>query len=106
MPIARERLLHAATTALGVVALALVIANSILLLGNHARQAEVNSRQAFINQSTRLARLNGELVNTLAQVAVKRNDDALRTLLTANGITINVNAPAAAVTAKKPATKD
>ena len=105
MPIARERLLHRATVVLGAVALALVVVNAVLLVGNQQRQGEVNGRQAFINQSARLARLNQELVNTLAQVAVKRKDDALRDLLTANGITINANASAAAAPASKPATK-
>lgn len=91
MPIARERLLHRATVVPGAVALTLMVVNAVLLVGNQQRQGEVNGRQAFINQSARLARLNQELVNTLAQVAVKRKDDALRNLLTANGITINAN---------------
>jgi hypothetical protein len=105
MTIARERLLHRTALALGVLALALVTANSVLLVGNQQRQDEINSRQAFINQSMRLARLNQELVSALAQVAVKRKDDALRALLTANGITINVNAPVATTPASKPSTK-
>ena len=96
----REPLLYRLSMLLGVVALVLVIINSILLLGNQRRQNEVNSRQAFINQSVRLSRLNQALVNTLAQAAVKKKDDAIRKLLSDNGIKISVTAPATAVAEK------
>lgn len=99
----RERLLYRVTMVLGVVALVLVVINAVLLIGNQQRQSEVNARQAFINQSVRLSRLNQGLVNTLAQAAVKNKDDDIRKLLSENGIEINVTAPAAPASTHSPA---
>lgn len=70
-----------------------------LLLGNQRHQAEVNGRQAFINQSVRLSRLEQALVNTLAQAAVKKKDDAIRKLLSDNGTKISVTTLATAAVA-------
>jgi len=102
MPSDREPLLYRVTMLLGVVSLILVVINSVLLLGNQHRQNKVNRRQEFINQSVRLSRLNQELVNALAQAAVKNKDNAIRKLLAENGIKISVNATAASTSSGSP----
>jgi hypothetical protein len=81
-------------TALSGLALVLVVLNAFLILGNESRQAEVNQRQQYINQSVQLARVSQALVSALAQAAVKSDDKDIRELLTSSGITIQVNPPA------------
>ena len=77
-----------ALTGLAAVAVVLVLANIWLVLGNQPRQAEVNQRQQFINQSTQMSRLNEGLVRAIAAAAVTTNDDTLRGLLTEQGINV------------------
>jgi len=83
------------STILAVLSLALVVANSVLILSNQSVRTEVDQRQQFLNQSIQLSRLNQELVNGLAAVALKNNNTAIRDLLASNGITVLVNQPAA-----------
>ncbi len=73
--------------------LVLVIINIVLFTGNRSIQAEVNTRQQFINQSLQLDRLNRELITALANLAARNNDEQLRNLLTSHGITFSVNQP-------------
>jgi hypothetical protein len=72
-------------------ALVLVIINIVLFTGNRSIQAEVNTRQQFINQSLQLDRLNRDLVTALANLASRINDEQLKNLLTSHGITFSVN---------------
>ncbi len=74
-------------------ALVLVIINIVLFTGNRSIQAEVNTRQQFINQSLQLDRLNRDLVTALANLASRNNDEQLKNLLTSHGITFSVNPP-------------
>ena len=83
-----------AATGIAVLALVLVIANSILVLDNESRQAEVNQRQQFINQSVQLARISQSLVTALAQTAVKNDDKDIREMLASSGFTIQQASPA------------
>ena len=69
-------------------------ANVGLSLNNRAAQAEVNQRQQFINETVQLARLNNQIVQALANLAVQTNDESIRRLLAAQGITITTQ-PAA-----------
>ena len=48
-------------TALAAVSLALVIVNGTMFTANQSAQAEVNSRQQFINQSVQIARVEDSL---------------------------------------------
>ena len=76
-----------AIAALGVV---LAVTNMVLFERNRALQAEVSSRAQFIQQSVQLEALNREIVNAIAGLAVRNKDDALKTILTQQGITFNV----------------
>src|SRR5450755_2712791 len=92
-------------TALSLVALLLVVGNIVLAIGNQNRQADVNQRQQFINQSIQLSRANQMLINALAQAAAKNGDADIRELLAANGITFSVSNPAPASLPSKRITK-
>ena len=92
-------------TALSVAAFLLVVGNILLAIDNQKRQAEVNQRQQFINQSIQLSRANQVLINTLAQIAAKNGDAEIRDLLAANGITFSINNPASAAAPAKPPAK-
>ena len=75
-------------TALAALALILVLICTGLFFGNRATQAEVNARQQYINQTVQLGRLNTQVAQFLANLAVQTNDRRIRDLLAANGITI------------------
>lgn len=79
------------TTALAIIALVLVTVNGVLIFRNQKLQRTISSRQQFINQSAVLSRVNHQLVNELARVAVKKKDKALRELLADSGIKIHIN---------------
>ena len=76
--------------ALGVV---LVLTNMVLFERNRSLQGEVNSRAQYIQQSVQLEGLHREMVNAIANLAVRNKDDALKTILTQQGITFNVGPP-------------
>src|SRR5213593_1416852 len=64
--------------ALGVV---LVLVNMVLVERNRTLQAEVNARGQYIQQTARVDGLHRELINAIANLAVRNKDDALRTIL-------------------------
>jgi len=72
-----------------------VVVNGFLFLGNQTIRTEVGARQQYINQTTQVAQLNQELINALAAASVKNKNNALRDILTANGITVTVTQPPA-----------
>jgi len=74
--------------------LALVIANIVLVQTNRGLARENVEKQQFIQGTVTLEALNKEIVNALVELSVKKQDDQLRALLAANGITFNVNPPA------------
>jgi len=74
---------------LGAVTLVVTVANMFLFSTARALQAEVNGRQQFIQQSVQLEVLNRDLINAIAALAVRRQDEQLRGLLAAHGITIS-----------------
>jgi len=93
--------------------LILVFLNVWLVLSDQSRQAEINQRQQYINQSIRLSRINEGLVRALATAAATNKDDKLRKLLTDQGINFTYTpntaatmgtAPAASGAAPAPAT--
>jgi hypothetical protein len=75
--------------------LLLVLMNVLLSLGNHSLRVDVNERQQFITQSIQLEGLHREIVTVLASVAVKDNNEQLKTLLASQGIDL-VDDPKAA----------
>lgn len=81
-------------------ALAIVLAftNMVLFERNRSLQQEVGSRTQYIQQSVQLEGLHREIVNAIANLAVRNKDDALKTILTQQGITFNVGQPEPAST--------
>ena len=85
-------------TILASLVLFLVIVNIIVALGNQSIQSEVAERQQTISQTLQLESLNQQLINVLASLALKTNDEALKKVLTAGGIELPVKAAAAPAT--------
>lgn len=87
-----------ALIALSLVALALVVGNISLFMGNRASQAQVLERQRTINQGIRLSRLNAQLIRSLATLSAQTEDEQIRALLAQHGVTFTFtpNASAAA----------
>ena len=83
-------------TATGAVTLILVVINCALFLANRSSQIDINSRQQFIQQSIQLEGLYREIVKALADLSIKNNDRQIKDMLTAQGITVTVNAQGAA----------
>ena len=75
-------------TPLAVLLLVLVLVNLLLSLANQALRLDVSERQQFITQSIRLEGLSREIVVMLASVAVKNNDERLKSLLASQGISL------------------
>ena len=70
-------------------AILLALVNIVLLELNRRLQAEVTARNHFIQQTVQIETLNREVVNALANLAVERNDEALKALLAQHGVTLN-----------------
>jgi hypothetical protein len=83
-------------TALGALALVLVIANSTLFTLNQNAQIGLNQRQQFVQQTVPLEGLYRDIVKGLAEMAVKANDRQVLDMLAAQGLNISVNNPVAA----------
>lgn len=81
--------------ALGIFLLVLVLVNILLSLGNQSLRGEVNERQQFLTQSIQLEGLHREIVTVLATVALKTNNDPLKSLLASQGINLGQPPPPA-----------
>jgi hypothetical protein len=77
-------------TILAGVAIALVVTNIGLFERNRTLQAEVAARTQYLQQTAQLEALNREVVNALANLAVRNKDEALKAILTEQGININM----------------
>lgn len=82
-------------TVCGAVLLVLIVTNMALFLGNRKKQLNINTRQQYIQQSLVLEGLNRDIINALANLAVRNKDAQLIDLLTAHGITVTVHQPGA-----------
>jgi len=83
-------------TVAGLLALGLAVANMYLTQVNGAMQTEASGRAQFIQQSIAMGNLYREVVEALADQAVKTRDEQIRDLLAAEGFNVNFNqAPAA-----------
>jgi hypothetical protein len=80
--------------ALGIAALALVVANTWLVVGSRTAQAELAQRQQFVQQTIALQSLYGDLVKALAEAGARGNDRQLLDLLTAQGLNVTITPPA------------
>ena len=78
-------------TILASLAFLLVVVNIIFALGNQTLQGEVSERQQFISQSIQLEALNRQVINVLAAMAVKTNDEQLKNLLASSGVNLGTN---------------
>ena len=82
-------------TGLAVLMLVLVLVNILMSLGNQSLRAEVNERQQFLAQSMQLEGLHREIITVLATVALKTNNDQLKSLLASQGINFGQPPPPA-----------
>lgn len=87
-------------TGLAVLMLVLVLVNILMSLGNQSVRAEVNERQQFLAQSMQLEGLHREIITVLATVALKTNNDQLKSLLASQGINFGQPPPPPAGSAK------
>ena len=89
------RLTRSMTVAASLALLASVLAVGFLISNQSLRQ-EVAERQMIINQALTLSQVNSRLINSLATIAARDNDERLRAVLAQQGITFQVNAAPAA----------
>jgi len=76
-------------TPLAVLILILVLVNVLLTLGNQSVRLQLAEHQQFMNQSIQMEGLYREIVGALASVAVKTNDEQLKSLLASQGINVS-----------------
>jgi hypothetical protein len=86
---------HRLLTAIGGLALVLVLLNGTLFLTNRSTQADVAARQQFIQQTVQLETLYREIVKALAELALKNGDNQILQMLAGQGISVTPNPPAA-----------
>lgn len=80
-------------TALGAVAVLLVLANATLFTLNRNSQDASSQRQQFVQQTIPLEGLYRDIIKALAELAVKANDPQLLGVLSAQGLSVKVNGP-------------
>jgi len=103
-----DKILYWTTVVFASLALLLFIANVTLIKGNQGIQDDINQRQGVINMAANVAPLNQQLSQALYDAYSKTKDEAIRTLLTEQGFTLNDKAPpkiVAPAKAKKAAPK-
>lgn len=89
-------------TLLSVCSLLLVVTNIALFNENRTLQQDVRERQKYISDSMRLNQLNSQLIQLAAQTAASTGDTELRSLLSDNGITYQVQQQPAPAPATQP----
>lgn len=80
-------------TGISAVALGLVFVTTTMSSNIGSLRAQIDERQQFINETILLSRLNVQLAQVLANLAVATNDEELKSVLYANGITFSTQAP-------------
>ena len=83
-------------TGLAVLLVLLVLVNILISLGNQSLRMEVSERQQFLAQSMQLEGLHREIITVLATVALKTNNDPLKSLLASQGINLGQPPPSTA----------
>jgi hypothetical protein len=82
-------------TVIGALALVLAALNMSLFQSNRALQAEANKRAQFIQQSIALETLYRQIVQELADRAVRTRDDQVRDMLAGEGLNLTFGEPPA-----------
>jgi hypothetical protein len=80
-------------TLVAAVALMLVLINIVAERSLRARQSEVATRQAYIEESRVLSKLNEQIIQMLASLAAENNDESIRSMLLGHGVTYSVKPP-------------
>lgn len=96
-----EKILYWTSTTLGVLCLAVLVANVSVDQMNRKLQDEANQRQATIMKANNMGQINQGLAQALAEAAVKKNDGDIRSLLKSQGITLADAADADKMAKKK-----
>ena len=76
---------------IGFLTLILVFVNMFLLVGNQSLQRIVAERQQLIMRSIQMQGPAREVITTLANLAVRTDDEQLKQLLANHGISVSVN---------------
>jgi type VI protein secretion system component VasK len=99
----RGRLGQRALTVIAALGVILVLTNMVLFERNRTLQAEVSARGQYLQQTVQLEVLHREIVNAIANLSVRNKDEALRSILTQQGITINMGQPPPGAASPAPA---
>jgi len=75
-------------------ALTAIVGAIAVSISNQSLRQEVAARQQTINQGLALSQVNSRLINTLATVSARDNDDQIRALLAQQGITFKPSSEA------------
>ncbi len=76
-----------AVTTLAIIALLLSIVSVVLVQVNNNDLRKIQINQQYINQSVKLGQINSQLIQELANVSARTNDEQIRELLLSHGIT-------------------
>lgn len=68
----------------------LVLVNIVFFFNNQGLSETVNGRQQYLQQSDRLQGIYKPVINSLAELAVNKNDTQIRDLLASQGITLDI----------------
>lgn len=82
-------------TTLALLASIIVVANMVLFTGNRSAQTEVAGRQEYIQQTVQFDGLYRDIVKALADLSVRNQDEDLKGLLAAQGISVTITPPPA-----------
>jgi hypothetical protein len=85
------RLQHRVLTAIAAATLMLVLVDAWMVMGNRQLQAAFSSRQVFLQQTAQLDTLYREIARSLADLALKSNDQQVLQMLGDNGINVTPN---------------
>lgn len=90
----------------GVLSLAFIVTNIVLLDTTYELRKHVEQRVELISNNEKLVQADQQLVTALAQIALQTKDPAFRDLLAAQGITIKATTDAHASPAPQPNNKN
>jgi hypothetical protein len=76
-------------TVAAALALVLAVVNMVLFDRNRTLQTEINARAQYIQQTVQIEAVNREIISAIANLSVRNQDGALRTILTQHGITVS-----------------
>ena len=99
-----NKILYWLVVVIAALTLALSALNATIMVKNRDMQTDMDKRRAFIDASIPLAQLNQAIVLALREVAEKKNDAAVRSLLQQQGYAVG-DANAASVTTNVPVKK-